>query len=205
MRRATGFRSVHARQPYTLLSGKWTYLFVKKRERRRPHGFCALALLRKWAEKCLKINSILFARNQHSVCWKSAFCFLVVSFGAISGCASGIRPSRHEADKRLGIFKKARANLERLALYRSVCSGCLPICPDLAGVCFVSDVQALSSEADAKTPPLRTFGNTATLRGAVIDAAKVRHFFESTKQFAVFCGSKFFTVHFSLLPPPLCP
>ena len=127
-------------------------LFVKKRERRRPHGFCALALLRKWAEKCLKINS-------YSVCSKSAFCLLEisilfarVSFGAISGYASGIRPSRQESGKRLGIFKKSEDEPEK-ARPLSFC------------------VQRL---------------NTATLRGAVIDAAKVRHFFESTKQFAFF-------------------
>ena len=44
----------------------------------------------------------------------------------------------------------------------SVRDGYLPICPDPAGACLMSDVQALSSDSDAKTQPLGTFGNTAT-------------------------------------------
>ena len=40
--------------------------------------------------------------------------------------------------------------------------GSLPICSDPAGVCLMSDVQALDSETDVNPQPLRTFGNTAT-------------------------------------------
>lgn len=47
----------------------------------------------------------------------------------------------------------------------------------------MSDVQALSSEADVKTPPLRTFRNTVTLCGALFDGAKVGVFFELCKLF----------------------
>lgn len=44
----------------------------------------------------------------------------------------------------------------------SLRDGYLPISPDPAGVCLMSDVQALSSDSDSKTQPLRVFGNTAT-------------------------------------------
>lgn len=77
------------------------------------------------------------------------------------------------------------------------CDGYLPIRPDLAGVYLMSDVQALSSEADVKTPPLRTFRNTVTLCGALFDAAKISIISEPCKHF----GRKIFKVPIWHLEP----
>lgn len=39
----------------------------------------------------------------------------------------------------------------------SIRDGYLPICPYPAAVCLMSDVQALSSDSDAKTQPFKNF------------------------------------------------
>ena len=59
--------------------------------------------------------------------------------------------------------KKSEGQTVRTAPLFAWRNGYLPISPDPASVCFMSDAQALASESDMKPQPLRTFGNTISL------------------------------------------
>lgn len=69
-----------------------------------------------------------------------------------------------------------------MALY-SCAIGYLPIYLDPAGVCFMSDVQALASDSDAKPPPLKTFGNTNRFFVVpMLSGAKIKYNFQTRKK-----------------------